>query len=518
MIKLNNKNANIIAFVVTLSVTLSILFFIQNSKEEQTDLLKQIVINEAKQSFMDIVTMRNWNSKHGGVYVKQTGDLKPNPFLLENKTTTVDGTELIKINHAWMTKQISQIHDEKNNMTFKITSLKPLNPENAPNKLEEKALNYFEENKNSLYYYNTDTIFTKKEFDFIGKLLVQESCMQCHAIQGYKVGEIRGGIRVTLDTTSYQDILKYIQNKHFYLDLLVLFLAISFFTIVYKLNQIIFKQKDKLEQLNQSLEEKVVQRTKELKDLNESLEARIQEAIEKNKEQEELMIAQSRHAAMGEMISMIAHQWRQPISAISMGANNMLADIQFEDIDPKVFEELSNDIIDQTKYLTKTIDDFRDFFKPTKERVSVYPAEIIEESLAIISKSIENSNITLTKKIDQTSEIQTYSRELLQVLINILKNAKEAFEKSPTDNKTIAIELHEDDDNIYIIISDNAGGIPEDIRNKIFDPYFSTKKEKNGTGLGLYMSKTIIDKHLYGKISVENLHGGAQFTLTLPKG
>ncbi len=516
MIQLNKNNINIISIVAIVVVTTFVLLFINDSKQKQKSLLKQVVINEAKQSFIDIVVARKWNAHYGGVYVKQMDGLKPNLYLMDNQTTTIDGQKLIKINHVGMTKQISKIHDKSSQVTYKITSLNPLNPDNAPNELEKKALTYFENNKNKNYYYNED-VFKDEKFNFMGKLLVEKDCLQCHAMHGYKEGEIRGGIHVTLDTEQYRNILQVINDKHFYFNLLVITFALIIIITVYKFEQIIFQQKDALEELNQSLEEKVKTRTKELNDLNENLEVKIKEAIDENKEQEELMIAQSRHAAMGEMIGMIAHQWRQPISAVAMSANNILLDIELDDIDPKNFEEMAKDILDQTQYLTKTIDDFRNFFKPGKEKTTVAPKEIIDESLAIINKSLENNGIALELQLKQTTQIKTYGRELLQVLINLLKNAKEAFENSESMTKKITIELYEDGENIFISISDNAGGIPEDIKDKIFDPYFSTKKEKNGTGLGLYMSKTIIDKHIYGKLSVENINEGAKFTLTLPK-
>lgn len=233
-------------------------------------------------------------------------------------------------------------------------------------------------------------------------------------------------------------------------------------------------------------------------------------------DKEEIMIAQSRHAAMGEMISMIAHQWRQPLSVIAMGANNMLVDIELDTVDVDKLKTQTLEIVDQTQYLSKTIDDFRNFFRPDKKSEKIFIREVMNESLDIIGKSLESSDIEVKKEYDSHTKIVTHSRELLQVFINIIKNAKEAFVGKEIKDKEISIKIYEDEENIYTTVCDNAGGMLDDILPKIFDPYFSTKDEKIGTGLGLYMSKTIIEKHLKGAMSVENSDKGACFKIALP--
>jgi len=231
---------------------------------------------------------------------------------------------------------------------------------------------------------------------------------------------------------------------------------------------------------------------------------------------EELMIAQSRHAAMGEMISMIAHQWRQPISVIAMDANNILADVELESVDDETLKSGAEDIIKQTQELSKTIDDFRNFFRPERVPELVYIQEILDDALGIIGKSLENNNIHLTQEIQESIEIKTYSRELMQVIVNIVKNAKEVILENDAENRVIKIISTQNDESLTLSISDYAGGIDKEIIKKIFDPYYTTKGEKNGTGLGLYMSKTIVEKHLNGKLNVFNIDGGARFEIKLP--
>ncbi len=233
-------------------------------------------------------------------------------------------------------------------------------------------------------------------------------------------------------------------------------------------------------------------------------------------DKDEIMIAQSRHAAMGEMISMIAHQWRQPISVIAMDANNILVDVELDILDKDELTEEARDIIFQTSELSKTIDDFREFFKPNKNTESVLLKEVISDALNILGKSLENNNIDIVLNIDESIKITTFSRELMQVFINIIKNAKETLIEKKIEFKSIYIDLFKDNTSVIIEISDNAGGVCESIIGKIFDPYFTTKGEKNGTGLGLYMSKTIIEKHLNGSIVVSNMLEGAKFRIILP--
>lgn len=235
------------------------------------------------------------------------------------------------------------------------------------------------------------------------------------------------------------------------------------------------------------------------------------------KEKEELMLHQSKNAAMGEMISMIAHQWRQPITAISMSANNIIANIDLE-MDEKVeTRSIAENIAKQTQYLSKTIDDFRNFFMQEKKTEETTFGKLFDETCTIIYASLKNSDIELRLDFDKNIMIKTYSRELLQVILNILKNAKEAFFEKDIENKQIKINIIEAKENIKLIIEDNAGGIPEDKLEKIFEAYYTTKKEQNGTGLGLYMSQTIVKKHLLGKIDVHNSNEGAVFEITLKK-
>ncbi|WP_072682314.1 PAS domain-containing protein [Arcobacter sp. LA11] len=836
-------------------------YYVYVSVNSQHDLSKKMLLQEARAHFDNIVVTRSWNDKHNGVYIKARDDLRPNKYLLDNHDYTENGELLVKVNHSWMTRQISELLNIRSKYNYKITSLNPLNPDNRANKFEKKALEKFEKEKILEY-----SAFNKSgtKFNYIGALKVTQSCLQCHALQGYMLGDIRGGIRVTIPTFEYRDFNNQIEVKKRYIYMFIIIISlilalilIWFINSIFSKHETIIKMSKKHEILSQRYEYAIngsydglwdwdlltnkvyfskiwkgmlgyqehelansletwewlvhpddfeqarqdikanhegkthyyenihrlkhkdgywvwildrgrtifedgtpirmvgfhtdITKQKELEltlkqsqknlekaekmanlghwrldiktkklmvsssikdilgldekdkiDVNDLLKTLVhdddkervlnkylssikkgkpyrieykivrkndkeiryvdcnvehikdrngkditsigtiqdvtefalvqnelfilrqaveqapitfvitdidgyiqyvnpaftkvtgysaQEAIGKNprilksdfiedkeyanlwqtisngktwsgtfrnidkngeefwelafispiisekdnqiknylaikqeitkevylkrelKDKEELMIAQSRHAAMGEMISMIAHQWRQPISVVGMGANNILADIELDMVDNETLKENAEDIINQTQYLSQTIEDFRNFFKPDKEKEILTIKSIFAEALGVIGKTLENNNIELEEEYSSDAKIETFSREVLQVFINIIKNAKEVLIENNIEEKVIKINEYLDKDKVVIEISDNAGGIPKHILEKIFDPYFTTKNELAGTGLGLYMSKTIVEKHLNGTIRAYNKDDGACFEI-----
>ncbi|QOY53845.1 PAS domain-containing sensor histidine kinase [Candidatus Sulfurimonas marisnigri] len=234
------------------------------------------------------------------------------------------------------------------------------------------------------------------------------------------------------------------------------------------------------------------------------------------KRKDEMLIIQSRSAAMGEMISMIAHQWRQPLAIIAMWTNNMLLDISLDDFNSKSAEEYSNSILKQTQYLSKTIDDFRNFFKPDKILSPVKLKDILEETHSMVKDILVNNGIEFKYSCDSDSEVSAYPRELMQVFVNIINNSKDSILSHKVENATIEIKVYDDEEYVNTEICDNGKGIDKKILPKIFDPYFTTKGETLGTGLGLYMSKMIIQEHLSGKIEVASEGRTTCFKIRLP--
>ena len=258
----------------------------------------------------------------------------------------------------------------------------------------------------------------------------------------------------------------------------------------------------------------IMKQKKELKRLNENLQDEVKKEIEKNRQKEQYLLQQSRFAQMGQMLSMIAHQWRQPLNNISTTTNNLTIKLFSNDdknIDKKEFEDELELISNYTQYLSHTIDDFKEFFKSDKPKESITLDMIINSTLRIIEPSIKEQNMDLILDLNSTNEIKTYKNELIQVILNIIKNSCDALNDRKIINPTITISTSDND----IKISDNAGGIDEKIINNIFDPYFSTKEAKNGTGLGLYISKIIVKEHCGGDIEVQNNDDGVEFVIKL---
>ena len=283
----------------------------------------------------------------------------------------------------------------------------------------------------------------------------------------------------------------------------------------------------KLKSLNDNLEFIVKNKTKELQELNENLEQKVIVEANKVREKDKQMIQQARFAALGEMIGNIAHQWRQPLSAINTTASGMQLQMQLDLTNDEEITDSYSKIMGYVEFLTQTIEDFRGFFKEDKEKTNFDIIDTVNKSLTITNAAYKDNDIKIVKQFNNTNNLISFGMpsELSQVLLNVLNNAKDAIISNNIQNKLVHIRCVIENKQNVIYIQDNAGGIPEDIIDKIFDPYFTTKHQSQGTGIGLYMSKDIIEKHMDGKISVKNTdttldsvnYNGACFKIELPQ-
>ena len=255
------------------------------------------------------------------------------------------------------------------------------------------------------------------------------------------------------------------------------------------------------------------------KEYRESLNEEIKKTIEKDQQ----LIQQSKMAIMGEMIGNIAHQWKQPLNLISMSNGLVQLNQENKEIGSKAeVEKATQNIDNAVNYLATTIDDFQDFFRPNKEKETFKIKETLSKTCNLISSQFKNDNIEVIKEIDDI-EVYGFHNELLQVMINIFKNAKDELVKLDIGKRLIFINVQKNEKEVTIRIKDNAGGIPEEIIDKVFDSYFTTKNDKEGTGIGLYMSEQIIT-NMSGTITVQNVEydidntkcKGAEFKITLP--
>ncbi|MEE8588193.1 MAG: cache domain-containing protein [Sulfurimonadaceae bacterium] len=255
----------------------------------------------------------------------------------------------------------------------------------------------------------------------------------------------------------------------------------------------------------------------ELRELNASLQERVKEEVNAHREKEKMLIQQSKMAAMGDMISMIAHQWRQPLNQMSYVLMNIDSAYEFKELTPKYMDEKVKEGTKLLEYMSHTIDDFKNFFKPDKERSDEQISEVLERTVSIVEKSLDSHKIALEMRIESDARLMIYRNELLQVILTLITNAKDALVFGAVNDPKITIAITEDEKSVSITVCDNGGGVEEAIQEKIFEPYFSTKGERSGTGLGLYMAKTIVEEHLNGEISVVNSDEGACFMIRLKK-
>jgi len=248
------------------------------------------------------------------------------------------------------------------------------------------------------------------------------------------------------------------------------------------------------------------------------------EKLKELKEKDAYMFQQARLVQMGEMLSMIAHQWRQPLGAISsaiFGIQTKLATGKYDNQESneelyQFLDKKHKRINEYVQFLSTTIDDFRNFFKPDKKKELVTFETPIGRALMIVEGSLTSKGIDVAYTFNVNEKVKMFQNEIMQVILNIVKNSEDNFLERSIQSPKIRIETNKMPSHYEIIISDNGGGIPEHIIGNVFDPYFSTKDEKNGTGLGLYMSKMMIEEHSGGLLQVENTKEGAAFSILIP--
>ncbi len=255
-----------------------------------------------------------------------------------------------------------------------------------------------------------------------------------------------------------------------------------------------------------------------LERINRQLEVMFKKEMDENKRKEALMMQQSRYVAMGEMIGNIAHQWRQPLNALSVMLSNFEDMVTDEEYDKDYLQSM---FVKSRKLISKmsmTIDDFRYFFKPRTKKSAFNVFESIIATSSLCEERIRFHGVVFKVLGDKEMTIVGYANQLSQVVLNLINNAIDAFQEADNNDKQILVVIRREDEKCVVEFADNAGGIPLDLMDQIFDPYVTTKDMKNGTGLGLYMSKMIIEQNFNGSIEVANRNGGACFRLIMASG
>lgn len=254
----------------------------------------------------------------------------------------------------------------------------------------------------------------------------------------------------------------------------------------------------------------------DLEELTKTLERRVEEEIERNREQELMMLHQSRLAQMGQTISMIAHQWKQPLNNLSLINQALGVQYSMGIISDEIMSKFQKDSEKQILDMSDIIGDFSNFFKPNRGKELFDIEKLIRSTIKLIKPTLKYENIELYSSFESGIRLKGYKKELAQAVINIVNNAKDALvENNKNSPKKISVILEREEDKLTLSIADNAGGVPLDIIDSIFDPYFSKKDKKSGTGLGLYISKVIVEKYSGGQLLVYNSDQGAVFVIEI---
>ncbi len=711
----------------------------------------ELARNEAVSNLNKDLTFRLWATSHGGVYVPVDEKTPPNPYLAqlpERDVETTAGQRLTLMNPAYMLRQVQEQHAERFGVKGRITSLRPLNPINAPDAWEAAALRKFERGETEVT--ELSNIDGKPYLRMIRAMAVEQGCLKCHRQQGYKLGDVRGGIGVYVSLAPYlaaeNGAIGVMRLTHgsiwlFGMGAIILILRRSarraaerkraesevhmqqsltalildtlpinifikdgsgrFVLVNEETAKTIGKPKASLigtsdyeafprevadrlrdhddavrasgglvmseerlngaggekkllagktmihpegaefplllgfslditelkrvqEQLNETLNElktildntvvgiallkerrfvwvnrKVEEMTgysreeltgrepsflyadlddfirvgresapklargenfyiesrqrrkdgseywgllsgkaidpadlskgsiwiledisglkraeEELRQLNDTLELRVKAEVAKNREKDLMLIHQSRLAAMGEMIGNIAHQWRQPLNALSLLFDNVRDAYAYNDLDRAYMDESAVKGQQLIQKMSTTIDDFRQFFTPNRAKALFSLADSVREAISVADAGFVNNHIAIELRVDEDAAARGFPNEYAQVVMNLLGNAKDAILDRRIAHGKVEIVVGRDREHGYVTVRDNGGGIADEILGKIFDPYFTTREK--GTGIGLYMSKMIVETNMNGRIEARNIDCGAEFVIVTP--
>ncbi len=306
-------------------------------------------------------------------------------------------------------------------------------------------------------------------------------------------------------------------------------LACAYNTMVRQLKELTSKQlktedelrlqADMLEKevaVRQVAQEDLAVKQHQLEALNRILEERVKSAVDELRLKDKIMLLQGRQAAMGEMINNIAHQWRQPINNLGLIVQNIKADYDDGRLTAEELSEYVDKAFSTIRFMSHTINDFSSFFSPDRMKTRFRPFEGLKKVVAMLEATLSLKNIVLQIQQQDDVTVEGFSNEYNQVLLNLLNNAKDVLVERRVEGAHITVTVARENGQAVVTIRDNAGGIPEEIIDRVFDPYFTTKDQDKGSGIGLYMSRMIIQDHFKGSISVANRNGGAEFTVCTP--
>ena len=319
-----------------------------------------------------------------------------------------------------------------------------------------------------------------------------------------------------IDAKDFENNAKYEMLFYIVFSFVLLLFLLSMGQIVMKdIIRAVKQSEDGLQKIAGDLQQDVQDKTLELMQLNKNLEHKVLEGIESLRKKDEMLSQQTKLAAMGEMMGAIAHQWRQPLNTLSISIQFLEDDYDDGLVDKGFIQKFIQSNMKSINFMSKTIDDFRNFFRVDKLKSDFEVQKCIEEPVAILIPQLKNHNINIEITGDDFV-LNGLRSEFQQVILNIINNSKDALVSNEIENAQILVKIKTEADKGCVTLEDNAGGIPSDVIDRVFEPYFTTKEQGKGTGIGLYMSKMIIVDNMGGKISVTNTTKGAKFEICVP--
>lgn len=484
------KVSVIVSLIIITLVTLSAVYSINNAYTKERELASE----HARNAFEKHVNFRHWIAMHGGVYVFPTEKTPPNPYLKNHPYrdfTTTDGHKLTLMNPAYALKELLDNFPGRYNETGHLTSLKLLNPLNQADKWEENALKQLETKKvkEVIQVYNYQG---KEHLRYMKGLVTTQECMTCHATQGYKVGDMRGGLSITIPMDNYNaKSFKEVQYiLLFHVGLMILLLSIVF-SIYYRLKKAFLDEQQLFNEL-------------QLKD--------------------QILFKQSKIASLGEMLNNIAHHWRQPLSIISTSASGLKLQSEFNTITPEILDKSMDEIIHTTQYLSQTIEDFSNLVDEHSKQQRFNISDYLLNDINIFKANTKSQNIEFILDIEESISIKNYKYAFTKSILYIFNYLQTLFEESEYSPKQLYVSLKQDNGTIIITLKENTNSVSEEIIDKLFEPYITSVHNRKGTCLGLYLAFKLITENLNGELNItptsfiyeEGEQQGLCFTIKLP--
>jgi signal transduction histidine kinase len=460
----------------------------------------RIATAEARMALEKDLLYRHWVASHGGVYVPVSSTTPPNPnlkHLPERDITTPSGRRLTLMNPAYMTRQVFEYSKLTRNTRGHITSLHPMHPDNMPDLWEEQALKRFKES-GVKEVSSRELIDGKSYLRLIIPFKVEQHCLKCHAEEGYKTGDLRGGISVSVPLADLEAGGKEQNTK--------VWIAVA---LIWMLGLLVIAWGRK---------RLVIGRTA-MEEVNRLLTVRVEEELAKSRAKDAMLLRQARYGLMGEVLVNISHQWRQPLNNIGILVQEIAHSNRSGMVSQEFVDHSVRHVMDLLKGLSKTIDNFTNFYHPNQETRLIKPSQMIIRAMEMVREAFEERGISITIDLVSEGQIECRPDDLAQSILNILNNARDAIVSRKIEPGRIDIRVEktgeEEGAKTRITIADNGGGVPEELLQRIFDPYVTSKFQAQGVGLGLYIVKQTIEGELGGTVTFSNSAQGAEFVIEL---